>query len=153
MAINWEEAPEGTTHGTERVGVLALFYGNWRKITAKGVYYYRNGMWEERQGVDIASYIRNNPHLVAKPEVLEEAALPNGLKWPEGYTHFNTCCGGFFFNKLEWARSCHLMRKNQFEGDAFGYWLRHDQTISRYGKGVVFEQSKQEQPKKKVGWW
>lgn len=152
MAINWEEAPEGTTHGTDNPLVLE-HYGKWRKREGDVWYYFsKDGEWVERS-VNGDNYLRNNPHLVERP-VPVEAPLPGGLVWPIGYTHYNPHCGGFFFNDKGFKQ--HIAEHNEWRSDdVLLYWLRDARTVTRYGDKAPAKVAAKEQPKpkQKVGWW
>jgi hypothetical protein len=150
MAINWEEAPEGTTHGTDDLA-LAGFLGPWRKKDGNKWYYYKDGEWVFR--IESMAYLKSNPHLVERP-ALAEAPLPGGLVWPIGYTHYNPYCRGFFFNDKGFKQ--HLdQHKNWAIDGALPYWLKDHHTISRYGDKAPAKVAAKEQPKpkQKVGWW
>ena len=140
--IDWKEAPKGTTH------FVVGGHGQtpWRKVAWGKVYDWRDGLWYDR-GVNLATYLRVNADLlVAKPV---EAALPHGLKWPEGYDYYNPHVAlGFFFNEERYLWEGRIVT---FSDRTFDFWKVRPDTIRRYNEGV--EVAAQPAPKKKVGWW
>lgn len=140
--INWQEAPEGTTHFV--VGKHGAT--PWRKVAGDKVFEWRAGEWHDRDIYSVEDYLKfNRGLLVAKPA---GAVLPDGLQWPEGYDYYNHHgLGGFFFNEEEFVWNGQVLKWNI----EVAYWKNHKATIHRYGKGV--EVVAQPAPKKKVGWW
>ena len=141
--INWDKAPEGATHYVTARGIMG---GPWRKVTEDKVYAWVKNEWTNRTITTVAKYLEvNAKDLVARPV---EAALPNGLQWPEGYDYYNPHgLNGFFFNEEEFVWNGQVLKWNI----EVAYWKNHEATIHRYGKGV--EVVAQPAPKKKVGWW
>lgn len=147
MAINWEEAPEGTTHATEDFTAVR-HYGSWRKFEEGQWYYFKNGKWVFRsRSLD---YLKNNPHIVGRP--VEEVKLPNGLEWPEGYDHYNPSHGGLFFSEDGFSLRTRP-RHVTWNMAEYEHWRDKGDTIARHkGKAAIAERPV-EKPKKKVGWW
>lgn len=156
MAINWEEAPEGTTHAiNRRDGTVS-----WRIINheERSVEMFDGNEWVPRTIFNFDEYLRINHELLIERPAPQEVELPNGLKWPEdkSFRWFNVAAGiGFFFNET------HFVLEHNFDGVAsplsdlgFHYWSKNEGTIHRYGgKPAQAVAKKVETPKKKVGWW
>lgn len=154
MAINWEEAPEGTTHATEDADAIRRF-GVWRKLEEGQWYYYEDGLWVWRSNA--RDYLQLNPHLQERP-AHQEAELPDGLKWPEdkGFQYFNPYAGGFFFKEEGYSLArVEPGRFTEFvDRTTYDHWVEQPDTIHRYGgKHAPVAEKKVEAPKKKVGWW
>lgn len=148
--INWADAPEGTTHaGVWKVGP------RWRKVDDNTVYMWTDGRWEDL-GYEPNFWLREfGANIVERPKEPEEAVLPDGLKWPEGATHY---CEvepyKFFMNERNY--------KALFSGDGKAWWdlgegtyrfyAGKPNTIVRFPKGQPKEQPKPI-PKKPIGWW
>lgn len=150
--INWEEAPEGTTHGDSGIGDEHRFawWGRWRKITENAVYYYMDGEWQERKGVGVKEYVNKNPHLVPIPK---EPPLPNGLQWPEGFVGYSPIVGGFFFREEGYAFANDMERFYRWDKADYALYMIDNRTIHR---GILVA-GKQEEPqavkRQPVGWW
>lgn len=149
MEINWEEAPEGTTHHLK-----SAFTNHWLKKLEDRYWYCLMGAqgWSTNSSEWAVEY--ENPALytlTVRP--LVEAPLPDGWEWPEKATHFNPQCGGFFINERE---DTYLHKgpdwKKFTENDTLDYWLKSPETISRYANVNKPGQPKPA-PKKQVGWW
>lgn len=141
MDINWEDAPEGTTH--------AFPPRTWRKLTKDAVYAWdaEHNMWHERhESVEYwTERFINTGKAVERPKPVENP-LPNGLQWFEDAIYWNPHGkAGFFFN--EGAYYWDGVWK-WWEG-MDDYWRVHPDTIKRFPKSV----KAQPEPKKPIGWW
>lgn len=143
--INWDEAPAGTSACVLEEDA-AIKYGWWRRFEGEEVLYWDGFEWKHRSH-NLDLWKKANPHAL-KPEV-KEAHLPHGLKWKEGYDYYNPECGGFFFDLEKYY---HAGRESVWTPGSVEFWLKHHNTIHKYGKAKKPE-VKKEQPKPKVGWW
>lgn len=152
--INWDEAPEGTTH----VVIPGITRHPWRKVDVANdkVYVWmtkaqdgHEGEWCDRRVESVEAYLGvNNNLLVERPVV--EAELPDGLVWPRGYTHWNRDHGGFFFKEEGYLI---YGKENDFMAGAFNYWIGHEKTIERFPGAKPKAPVEQPVKKKPVGWW
>lgn len=147
--INWDEAPEGTTHGVDKNSFSVRSFGQWRKITEEEVFYYMGGEWVNREISTPENYLKANPHVIARPIV--EAELPEGRLWREDYTHYNTTYK-FFFKEGQAVMNIeedpfHLPEPN------YTFWIRHQDTITRFPGAKPKAPVEQPVKKKPVGWW
>lgn len=157
MEIEWDKAPEGTTHAFRptRLGQAT----HWRMVGEFDVYYWVENQWEPLDGDDdprdpaewVEEFVENGD-AVARPAPVE-AELPDGKVWPEGADFYYPNLGVFF----RW--------------DAPGFKYPHDAAwsalmpmhIEQYAKKDVIHRflgakpkaaPKEEAPKKRaVGWW
>lgn len=173
--INWEEAPEGTTHvllnldGThnrhwrrvEGGAVCEHYGGRWRKINDTEV-------WFREFAVSIVERPPQAPQVVGQPQPVPQVVRINGVEvdWgqaPEGTTHAAT--------KLAAIRAYGQWRKlenNTVSDWKGGEWVardfinaeewkrtNHGQFIEKPGLVVAAPVAKKEQlvVKKPVGWW
>lgn len=148
--LNWEEAPEGTTHALWN----KPHEPGWRKIEIDEVYHYNEDEewealeynpdeWLEKFG----AIIHERPK--APPPV--EAELPNGKVWPEWADYYVPYAGGFFFDEEGYQ----LPKNPKFNWMVKGHpiaWVEYPGTIARFPNK---QQVKKEEPPKKraVGWW
>lgn len=147
--INWEEAPEGTTHGTESPAAVRML-GPWRKFENGNWYNFSHGKWVFRS--DAKDYLIINNHIVERPVAPVEAELPNGLKWPEGATHANLEYDAFFDNINNKATVENGRKWFDIGQKSIDFWVEFKGTIARFPNTV--QPPKQEPIKKRaVGWW
>lgn len=149
--INWEEAPEGTTHGTEEP-IAVKYYGSWRKLEEGKWYYHNTVEWVFRS--DSKDYLNNNPHLIGRPAPVE-AELPEGKVWPEGADFYYPPADAFFRFDEPAYQFGHL---NHWSGIALAavqeYAVRVDSIHRWAGARPKAAPKKEEPPKKRaVGWW
>lgn len=154
MDIEWEEAPEGTTHSFPSKG------GNdhWRKMGGHDVFYWEDGEWEPLDDENHTNpevweekYVKNG-FCIAKP-VPVEAELPDGKVWPEGADFYYPQLGVFFRYDAPGFKYQHDVNWSALMPMHIEQYAKKD-VIHRFPGAKPKAAPKEEPPKKRaVGWW
>lgn len=151
--IDWDEAPEGTTHVIFNDNGINPF---WRKVDEHGVHQFCRGDWDLSEDQPDWWFEHHGKHIIERPPKEPppvESPLPNGLQWVEGALYYSPSYGGFFLNDerltTNGGRSWNLIF-----GTGIKYWLDSPDTIRRYADGQAPQvRAEQPKPRKPVGWW
>lgn len=153
--INWDEAPEGTTHSFPDKG------GNnhWRKMGEHDVFYWNDDEWEPLDDEDHTNpeeweekYVKRGL-CIAKPAPVE-VELPEGKVWPEGADFYLPAADAFFRIDEPAYQFGHLNRWSKFTLAGIQEYAARPDTIHRFPGAQPKTAPKEEPPKKRaVGWW
>lgn len=147
--INWDEAPEGTTHVL--LGLDGNHHGHWRKVEDGQVFNIQGGRWDRINNAE--DWFREfGNEIVERPP--KESPLPNGLRWVDKATHYysNNIVPLLFFNEEGYTTSKVGSKWIEWEVDLFKWYAEQAETTARYPLGQPMEVA-QPKPRKPVGWW
>lgn len=154
MEIEWDKAPEGTTHSFPDKG------GNnhWRKMGEHDVFYWNDDEWEPLDDEDHTNpeeweekYVKRGL-CIAKPAPVE-AELPEGKVWPEGADFYYPQLGVFFRYDAPGFKYQHDVNWSNLMPMHIEQYAKKD-VIHRFPGAKPKAAPKEEPPKKRaVGWW
>ncbi|MNJ09658.1 hypothetical protein D3C77_38060 [compost metagenome] len=157
--INWDEAPEGTTH---IVHPEAVRRNPWRKVDVANdkVYAWHpkeqgglEGEWVDRRVESVDNYLRINKELLTERPVVVEAELPKGLQWPEGATHYYPGAETFFDRESSRYKFSRGGGWTNIPGELVQEYIGRKETIARYPEARPKAPVEELIKKKPVGWW
>ncbi len=151
--INWEEAPEGTTHALWN----KPHEPGWCKIEIDVVYYYNEDEEWEALEYDPDEWLEKFEAIIhERPKVPPpvEAELPDGKVWPEGADFYYWPADAFFRFDEPAYKFGHVDRWSKFPLVSVQEYAGRPESIHRWVGAQPKAAPKEEPPKKRaVGWW